>query len=620
MASRDAPLDDTVGAREPPAPAAPHDDTRRKEQAQIGDDLAGELEFVEHLETAKCGLWRWRPAWLQPFASKKVYLAVQGLIGLLSMALNSYFIGTITTIEKRFQVPSATSGVIASATDAGYVSSLLVVSYFGSRGSKPRYIASGAFVAGLCCFAFAVPHLIYGAGADMRALSLEFGEYSETQTSSNTSSSSASPPLCGQPIVEDCAPESGSFGLPIIFFVGANFLIGAGGAMYFTLSVAYLDDNTRKNKAPFMIAVSLVIRMLGPSTGFLMASYSLAHFVEPSLTPAITNKDPRWIGAWWMGYVVFGTLLCLLAPVMAAFPPELPRSARRRVLAGGAAAAPARRSFRGSVGLVFSALGVLASGWLITRFRPRPRLLAAWNIFAEVLDVVGYSSWAFLGCPANRLQGTFGNDGSWNLTAPCNSACDCGREMKYTPICVTESFTTFYSPCHAGCYLTEVINDKRTFSNCSCALNNKVVDGACITDCSGNFTVFLIMQSILRFLQATGKSGNMLLQFRSVNEEDKSMSIAIMEILLCCLVYIPAPIVFGIILDSVCLVWGETCGHSGNCWFYDGHMLRYVINFTASGCLVLGLILDIGVWFYAKDLQVYDNDLSTPDVQEPLKK
>ncbi|GLG95037.1 Solute carrier organic anion transporter family member [Gryllus bimaculatus] len=503
----------------------------------------------------------------------------------------------------------------------------------------------------------------------------EFWEYRETQTSSKHLSSSASPPLCGQPTVEDCAPESGSFGLPIIFFVGANFLIGAGGAMYFTLSVAYLDDNTRKNKAPFMIAVSLVIRMLGPSTGFVIASYSLAHFVEPSLTPAITNKDPRWIGAWWMGYVVFGTVLCLLAPVMAAFPPELPRSARRRVLSGGAAAAPARRSFRdflalvgrllrnrvymlntfssvffifgysglwnfmpkymetlfrqtsssasfltGTVGLVFSALGVLASGWLITQFRPRPRLLAAWNIFAEVLDVVGYSSWAFLGCPANRLQGTFGNDGSWNLTAPCNSACDCGREMKYTPICVTESFTTFYSPCHAGCYLTEVMNDKRTFSNCSCALNNKVVDGACITDCSGNFTVFLIMQSILRFLQATGKSGNMLLQFRSVNEDDKSMSIAIMEILLCCLVYIPAPIVFGIILDSVCLVWGETCGHSGNCWFYDGHMLRYVINFTASGCLALGLILDIGVWFYAKDLQVYDNDLSTPEAQEPLKK
>lgn len=41
--------------------------------------------------------------------------------------------------------------------------------------------------------------------------------------------------------------------------------------------------------------------MFGPSVGFMMASYALRQYVDPSLTPVIDNKDPRWIGAWWMG-------------------------------------------------------------------------------------------------------------------------------------------------------------------------------------------------------------------------------------------------------------------------------------------------------------------------------
>ena len=34
--------------------------------------------------------------------------------------------------------------------------------------------------------------------------------------------------------------------------------------------------------------------------------------------------------------------------------------------------------------------------------------------------------------------------------------------------------------------------------------------------------------------------------------------------------YIPAPIVFGSIVDSTCLVWRDLgCGKQGSCWLYD---------------------------------------------------
>jgi len=35
--------------------------------------------------------------------------------------------------------------------------------------------------------------------------------------------------------------------------------------------------------------------------GYTLASYALGMYVDPNLTPVITNNDPRWIGAWWFG-------------------------------------------------------------------------------------------------------------------------------------------------------------------------------------------------------------------------------------------------------------------------------------------------------------------------------
>ena len=38
--------------------------------------------------------------------------------------------------------------------------------------------------------------------------------------------------------------------------------------------------------------------------------------------------------------------------------------------------------------------------------------------------------------------------------------------------------------------------------------------------------------------------------------------------------FLPAPIVFGAIIDRTCVLWGRTCAKRGNCWLYDGEALR----------------------------------------------
>lgn len=66
----------------------------------------------ENTKNSRCGLFGFHPQWLQVLASKKSYVLLFGLVGLNQFAINSYFIATITTLEKRFKIPSQTSGTV----------------------------------------------------------------------------------------------------------------------------------------------------------------------------------------------------------------------------------------------------------------------------------------------------------------------------------------------------------------------------------------------------------------------------------------------------------------------------------------------------------------------------
>lgn len=78
--------------------------------------------------------------------------------------------------------------------------------------------------------------------------------------------------------------------------------------------------------------LSYFIRMLGPALGYTLASMCLKLYISPSLQPTITNSDPRWLGAWWLGWVILAIIMSLSALLIAMFPKTLPRAAVRRVI------------------------------------------------------------------------------------------------------------------------------------------------------------------------------------------------------------------------------------------------------------------------------------------------
>lgn len=57
-----------------------------------------------------CGLMCYYPKWLQKYANSRAFIIVYGLFGTLHAASSIYFTVTLTTIEKRFKIPSQTTG------------------------------------------------------------------------------------------------------------------------------------------------------------------------------------------------------------------------------------------------------------------------------------------------------------------------------------------------------------------------------------------------------------------------------------------------------------------------------------------------------------------------------
>ena len=62
----------------------------------------------------------------------------------MQQALSSgYLNSVITTIEKRYEIPSSISGIVASMYEIGNVGTVIFVSYLGSRRHIPTWIAMG---------------------------------------------------------------------------------------------------------------------------------------------------------------------------------------------------------------------------------------------------------------------------------------------------------------------------------------------------------------------------------------------------------------------------------------------------------------------------------------------
>ncbi|MPC15712.1 Solute carrier organic anion transporter family member 4C1 [Portunus trituberculatus] len=107
-------------------------------------------------------------------------MLVYCLVGLTQGMFFTYSVSVISTIEKRFKLKSKETGIILAGNDISQVLLAIFLSYYGTFGHRPRWLAVGALFTAASCFTASLPHFFYGAGTGAEAVLAAVSASNET--------------------------------------------------------------------------------------------------------------------------------------------------------------------------------------------------------------------------------------------------------------------------------------------------------------------------------------------------------------------------------------------------------------------------------------------------------
>lgn len=295
-------------------------------------------------DDTQCGIGPCRSKWMQVFASKQVFLAMFCFSWVLQGMFSTYFVSVITTLEKLFQLQSKTMGIVLSATEIGQIGSSLLLTYYGGQGHRPRWIASSMVLFGVAAFACSSPHFLFGhhqyplstsGGGPYNTTAAALDRYypsnmctkPDLYDDSDTSSDDRlSRDKCKENTRSEQIEQSKNTQIVLIIFFVSMLGVGIGQTAVYTLGIPFIDDNVASRESPLYFSITIGVRILGPSFGFLLGAFCTSLYADLSTDPVMDTNNPRWVGAWWLGLVGISVTLLLASVPMFAFPKKLPGS------------------------------------------------------------------------------------------------------------------------------------------------------------------------------------------------------------------------------------------------------------------------------------------------------
>nr|XP_037270307.1 solute carrier organic anion transporter family member 4A1-like [Rhipicephalus microplus] len=264
-----------------------------------------------------CGMLGVYPSFLQGYRTHRCYLICLCVLGMTQGFVVNGLVSVVTpTIEKRFQLLGIEVGIIQSMFNVASCIMTTPVSYHGGVGHKPVILGIGALFVATGSMVFASPHFLAPPYMPLG------------------SGSADSCPQRGLP--EKCAvlARSGAASANSFkyFFMVGHALHGVGSSPFYTLGVAYLDQNTPSASASVYMGIFYATSVLGPALGFLLGGYFLSKYTDITADPSKLGMDPssaNWVGAWWLGFSCACIVTFLTAFPMASFPRALPTAVQR---------------------------------------------------------------------------------------------------------------------------------------------------------------------------------------------------------------------------------------------------------------------------------------------------
>uniref|UniRef100_A0A8C6BRB6 Solute carrier organic anion transporter family member n=2 Tax=Monodon monoceros TaxID=40151 RepID=A0A8C6BRB6_MONMO len=574
----------------------------------------------------------------------KVFLGALSFVYFAKALAEGYLKSTITQIERRFDIPSSLVGVIDGSFEIGNLLVITFVSYFGAKLHRPKIIGAGCLIMGVGTLLIAMPHFF-----------MEQYRYERYSPFSNSTFS-----------ISPC-------------FLGSNS----------PLPISVMEKSQSKINNGCVQTVAII----GPIFGFLLGSLCAKLYVDIGFVNLdhinITPKDPQWVGAWWLGYLIAGSISLLAAVPFWYLPKSLPRPRSRedsnsssekskfimddhtdyqtplgekaKIMEMARDFLPSLKSLFGNpvyflylcastvqfnslfgmvtykpkyieqqygqssskanfvIGLInipAVAFGIFSGGIVMKKFRISMCGAAKLYLGSSVLGYLLFLSLFALGCENSDVAGlTVSYQGTKPVSyheralfSDCNSRCKCS-ETKWEPMCGANGIT-YASACLAGCQTSTGSGKTTTFNNCTCvgtaaskSGNSSGMVGRCQKDngCPEMFLYFLVISVITSYTLSLGGIPGYILLLRCIKPQLKSFALGIYTLAVRVLAGIPAPVYFGVLIDTSCLKWGfKRCGSRGSCRLYDSNAFRHMYLGLTMILGTMSIFLSIAVLFTLK--------------------
>ncbi|PAA64948.1 hypothetical protein BOX15_Mlig031659g1 [Macrostomum lignano] len=243
--------------------------------------------------------------------SPKVAVILLTFYAFTSGCLSTYLVSMISTLEKRFEWPTSRVGWLLAADDLGYLTTVLLVAYYGGKGRQSLVLSLSAFFLFVSACMRALPYLLFGPKFGVDQIRGLFGGAVNASIGSANST---------ETLIEVLVPnlahqQAVSFAIQ---FAG-GVVQGVAATPFWNVGMALVDDMAGRNSGIFMGFLFLV-RTMSPIVGFLFGSFLITVNEGLVLRPEEFPqglKDPMWVGAWWLGIVVAGCIVLVNTPLLA---------------------------------------------------------------------------------------------------------------------------------------------------------------------------------------------------------------------------------------------------------------------------------------------------------------
>ncbi|KAJ8261969.1 hypothetical protein GJAV_G00160590 [Gymnothorax javanicus] len=246
----------------------------------------------------------------------KLFLASLSFVYFAKAFQGSYMKSSITQIERRFDIPSSLIGVIDGSFELGNLLVIAFISYFGAKFHRPRLIGAGCILMAAGAICTALPHFFQGPYQyETTVLRPQDTNLTEGMLPCLSNQSVLESDVISAKSMAACEKEAKS-SLWIYVFLG-NMLRGIGETPVTPLGISYLDDFAGEGNTPFYLSCIQTVGILGPMIGFMLGSFCAKLYVDIGTvdleTVTINHHDTRWVGAWWLGFLISGAVMILAA-------------------------------------------------------------------------------------------------------------------------------------------------------------------------------------------------------------------------------------------------------------------------------------------------------------------